>query len=1055
MKRLTILFTLFVFVGFQLIAQEVITGTVTSQEDGNPVPGVSIIVKGTIIGTITDADGNYSLSVPEDARILVFTFVGMKTVEETIGDRSTIDIILEIDVFGLEEVVVTGYMTQMRESLTGSVATIQADELAKVPASNIVRRMQGRIAGVTILNAHTPGGEATVRIRGLGSINDNDPLYVIDNVPTRGGLSQVNPNDIESISVLKDAASTGIYGARGANGVIIITTKRGKPGKPKITFTARGGINQAATKPDLLNTQEYGELQWLEAKNDGVAPGNATYGFGSEPVIPDYFYPAGTFEGDPAVDPALYSYPSYLIMRANKEGTDWFDETTHNGSVSEYNLSISGGTESNSYAFSTGYMREESIFLHMGFERYSIRSNVDAKFKNWLTIGETFGLSYTTGWGDMHIENGERSIVTAINAIQPIVPVYDIGGNFAGAKVTGTGRGHPVAALTRNKNDIANTLRVIGNTYAQVNIIEGLNFRSLIGIDYTASNSRGYDFKTPADPEPTIIDALSNSSGNRIQWNWINTLNYNKSFADIHKLNAVIGTEAVSSTQSSFSASRTDFFIATTDYMILNAGEGLQTNYGSGTEWRTFSYFGRLNYDLAGKYLAQLTLRSDGSSRFGKNERWANFPAVSIGWMISKENFMAGTQNWLDYLKLRVGWGQSGNDLIGNYNGFTTFRSDLSHTFYGLEGNNTSSSAGFDSNTFGNPDAKWETITTTNVGIDATFSNVSLNVDVWQRNTSDMLYPLSIPDVVGQAVPPSINIGDMKNTGFDVVLSYRGSAAGGDFKYNISANVSHYKNEIIKLSDNELETIYGGKTEATGYNCRAEIGRAFPEFYGYIVDGIFQNQVEADAHPPAFGQNGTYNAPGHFKYRDVNGDGVIDIDDRAYIGSPHPDFIAGLNFEMEYKSFDLTAFFYTSYGNELVNDVKRWVDYIQYQGNRSHDRLYNSWGSPYLDNNEDAILAIADHNAGSTEPSDHFVEDASYLRLKNLQLGYTLPESAANKLKLSSLRIYLQGTNLFTITKYSGLDPECRARFKGINMGVDMGAWPTYRTFMLGISIGI
>jgi len=1071
MKRLTILFTLLVFVGLQLFSQaRVITGTVTSAEDGSTLPGVSVVVRATTIGTITDVDGKYSLAVPETAIKLMFTYVGMKTVEETIEGRSVIDVILEQDVFGLEEVVVTGYATQVKEALTGSIATVSADELADVPAVNVAQRMQGRASGVTILNAHTPGGSATVRVRGLGTINNNDPLWVIDGVPTKWGLTQLNPNDIESITVLKDAASASIYGARGANGVIIITTKRGKPGAPKITFNARSGFNQATNKYDLLNTEEYGRLLWLEGANEGLDAsagevGNGLYGFGTAPDIPEYILPARALPGSPEVDPALYRHvpPLYLIFKANKEGTDWYDEIYKNGLMQEYNLGISGGTFSSSYAISAGYMREEGILLHTGFERYSLRSNVDGKFADWLDVGESLGVSFTEGWGATG-DNSEGTIISQAYRMQPIIPVYDIMGNYAGTKAPTTGNGeNPVAMLNRNKNDYSRNIRVIGNTFAQATIMEDFKFKTLFGFDYRVYNRKDIFLKNPEFQEAKPTDALGMDNNYTIQWNWANTLNYNKSFADIHNVNVLVGTEAVSNNYRYFGADRNTFFSTDVNYMYLNSGETDQVNSGGGSDWRTLSYFGRMNYDYAGKYLLQATFRRDGSSRFGQLNRWGNFPAVSLGWKISAEDFMAGTQNWLNYLKVRVGWGQSGNDEIGNYNGFTTFRTSVNNSNYSIYGSNTSTVAGFDSNAYGNPDARWETTTTTNFGLDATFFNnaFSITFDVWQRKTTDMLYAVAVPYVVGLATNPNINIGDMTNNGFDLLMIYKGQAIGGDFRYNITANVSHYKNEIVKISDNLDEVIFGGGFREMIYT-RAQIGTAFPEFYGYIVDGIFDSQTEADNHPTAFGADGTYNEPGHFKFRDINGrdaegnltgepDGIIDSDDRDYIGSPHPDFTAGLTFDLGYKNFDLTAFFYTSYGNDMINYVRRWIDYTQFSGNRSHDRLYKSWGSPYLEG--EATLAKADMDEGSQQPSSHYVEDASYLRLKNLQLGYTLPESVLSRLGMRELRIYLQATNLFTITKYSGLDPEVRT--SGYNMGIDAGAWPTARQFLIGLRIGI
>ncbi|MCK4343638.1 MAG: TonB-dependent receptor [Bacteroidales bacterium] len=1054
MKRLTILFTLLVFVGLQLFSQaRVITGTITSAEDGSTLPGVSVVVRGTTIGTITDVDGNYSLAVPDDAIKLMFTYVGMKTVEETIEGRSVIDVILEQDVFGLDEVVVTGYATQIKEALTGAVATISADELVEVPATNIAHTLQGRASGVTILNSHVPGGDVTVRVRGLGTINNNDPLWVIDGVPTKWGLNQLNPNDIESVSVLKDAASQAIYGARGANGVIIITTKRGRPGEPKINFSLRTGVTQATNKYDLLNTQEYGELLWLEAGFDGVPPGNALYGYGASPDIPDYIYPARALPGSPEVDPAIYSFPDNLIMQVSREGTDWYDEIYQTAGIQDYNLSVSGGTIKSNYAISGGYMKEEGILIHTGFERYSLRSNLGAKFKDWLEIGESLGVTYTKGFGNRG-DNSEGTVISQAYRMQPIIPVYDIMGNFAGTKAPSTGNGsNPVADLTRDKNDFGRDLRAIGNIFGQAQIIEGLKFKSLFGFDYRLGNWKNIFIKNPEFGEAKPADILSEGNNYTIQWNWANTLNYNISFADIHNVNVLVGSEAVSNSYLYFDASRSTYFSISPDYMFLDSGEADQMNSGLGSDWKTFSYFGRLNYNFAGKYLLEATIRRDGSSRFGANERWGIFPAFSAGWRVTSEDFMAGTQNWLDFLKLRVGWGQAGNDEVGNYNGFTTFRSNNVNSYYSITGANTTVAAGFDSNAYGNPDAKWETTQTSNVGLDATFLNNSLSFsfDVWQRNTTDMLYAIAVPSVVGQASTPSVNIGDMKNNGIDATLIYKGAALAGDFTYNVGINFSHYKNEIVKISDNVDEVIFGGDFRQMVYT-RAEVGTSFPEFYGYVVEGIFQTEEEADAHPPAFGSDGTYNAPGHFKYKDVNGDGVIDADDRDYMGSPHPDFTAGLTIDLGYKGFDLAAFFYTSYGNEMVNYVARWIDYTQFSGNRSHDRLYNSWGSPYLSNNEDAILAKADTDQGSQEPSSHFIQNASFLRLKNLQIGYTLPNSLMSRLGMSSLRIYLQGTNLFTLTEYDGLDPEVRTG--GSNMGIDAGAWPTARQLMIGVNIG-
>jgi TonB-dependent starch-binding outer membrane protein SusC len=1065
MKRLMLMLLCVAFAGMQVFAQGVtVTGKATDA-NGEAMPGVTIQVKGTTAGTVTQADGTYRLSVPADATTLVFSFVGMKTQELEIGGRAVIDVVLEEEVTALSEIVVVGYATQTKASVTGAVAQVDNADMNTQSSSNVMTRIQGKASGVTVQNSHTPGGDATVIIRGLGTINNNVPLYVIDGVPTKYGIGQLNPNEIESISVLKDAASAAIYGARGANGVIIVTTKRGTSGKPSISFTARVGTQKASNKYDLLNTAEYGELLWLEDDNMGQAHGvtNPQYGDGDAPDIPDYIMPTRGVEGSPEVDPALYDYAPanedgdglYLIVRANQEGTDWYDEIYQNGLVQEYNLSISGGSQAGTYAFTMGYNDEEGILIHTGFRRYSLRSNADTKVNNWLTLGESLGLSYTHGYGNRG-DNGEGTPISQAYRMQPIIPVYDIMGNYAGTKATGTSNGeNAVAVLTRDKDDFGNDLRGIGNIYADFTLIKDLHFKSMFGFDYRQYNGRDIFRKNPEFQEAKPTDQLTMSSNYTIQWNFTNTLTYAKTVADVHKFNILLGTEAVSSDYRWYNAARSTYFLDDPDYMQLNSGEKDQSNSGNASEWSTMSYFGRLNYDLMGKYLLEATFRRDGSSRFGANNRWGNFPAFSLGWRISEESFMSFSKSWLSYLKVRGGWGVSGNDEIGDYNGFTTYSSDNKFSYYSITGNPNGTTAGFDSQAIGNPDAKWETTKTTNVGVDATFLNNTLSVtfDIWQRNTTDMLYQVAIPAINGYADAPSINIGDMSNNGYDIEVGYNNKAMGGDFRYGIALNFSHYKNKIEKLSGVGGESIGGTELRQYAYT-RAEVGTAYPEFYGLICDGIYQTQDEVDNSAQLSG----YSMPGHLKFRDVSGpdgtpDGIIDDDDRTYIGSPHPDFTSGLTIDLGYKNFSLNAFFYASYGNEMMNYVRRWIDYTNFGGNRSKDRLYKSWGSPYLADNADAKLTMADYAGQTQRSSTHLLEDASFLRMKSLQLGYTIPTSVTNKAGIGNLEVYLQGSNLFTITKYSGLDPEVRT--SGIDMGIDQGAWPTARAFMVGVKLDL
>ena len=1021
----------------------VITGIV-KDEMGESIPGVSVFIKGTSTGTITDLSGHYSLKVPENAETIVFSFIGMETQEITIDGRSVIDIVLKSEFLGLDEVIVTGYSTQRKEAISGSVATVKADKLKSVAGSNISQKLQGAVTGVTVLNSHTPGTDATVLIRGLGTINNNSPLYVIDGVPTTGGLSQINPNDIESISILKDAASASIYGARGANGVILITTKRGKKNQAAVvSFSAKSGFGSATNKYDLLNTQEYAELLWLESKNSNQIPSSPFFGSGEEPVIPDYItLTNGYMEGDAGANPDLYELHSYQLAKTDKIGTDWYDAMMTTAHTQEYNINISGGSEKINYSLSAGYRSEDGILIHTGFDRYSVRSNLDIQVTDWFKVGQSLGLSFTKGYGNQSDNNGLGIVTTSYRNL-PMVPIYDIKGNYAGPAI------NSVAILTRDKDDFSKKARPLGNIYAEFIILNDFKLKSLFGYDYNASNNRDRELKNPENTLYHDYDYLGRINYYTLQWNWANTLTYHHKFNDIHTVDVILGSEAVSSESEIIRASRTHYFSDDIDYMTLDTGTDNILNSGNGVKTNTFSTFARVDYDLLGKYVVQATIRRDGSSNFGANMRYGTFPAVSAGWRISKEGFMSSTNNWLNYLKLRAAIGETGNDRISNLNAYTLYTSHIERGFYPLDGNPTGTMPGFDSFTLGNPNAKWETTTTTDIGLDAKlWEGISITADYWIRNTSDMLFPVQLPATWGRVnVLPSINIGDMENKGFDISVGYNNKSNSGYFRYGATINISHYKNKIVKLSNNEDEFIQGAKGQNYSYT-RTEVGHSFPEFYGYIVDGIFQTQAEADAHTPF----GSYNKPGHYIYRNVNPDGSIDDKDRTYIGSPHPDFTGGINLNLGYKNLELSAFLYGSYGNDVVNYVNRWIDYNLFGGNRSKDRLYNSWGSPHLANNIDAILPIAELNDSKSQlPSTAFIEDASYLRLKTLQLSYNLPSMWLNKLQMKGVKLYVQGNNLFTITKYSGLDPEIGS--SGMKMGLDAGAWPTAKQIMFGVDI--
>lgn len=1054
------------------LQQRRVTGRVTDQA-GAPLPGVNILEKGTINGAITDADGRYALNLTSTNPVLAFSFIGYISRDVTVGSQTAIDVVLEEAVSALDEIVVVGYSTQTRKSLTGSVSQVDAAALSESAATNPITRLQGKVAGVTILNQHTPGEGSTIRIRGMTTINDANPLYVVDGVP--GGT--FSPNDVETITILKDAAAQSIYGARAANGVILVTTKGGKRNQ-RITMNVN--VRQGFTNPgkgyDLLNTQEWADMLWLEVINKynrdhadwaagliiGEEPelkfNHPQFGSGSKPVLPDYIFPTAGKIGDPNTDMSLYDNKlavedgtdTYLITRLSP-GTNWFKESTRNAAYKEYTIDVSGGSENTTYAFMLGYTNNEGIFKYTGYERYNLRANISSQPAKWVNLGTNIGVQYSDNHGHQS-DNSESSVVSWGYRMPTAVPVFDESGTtYAGSRPSRMGNSqNAVFLLDKNQWDYARQMTVSGNAFVQFNILKGLSAKTLFGVNQYGRRNRDINFVEVAHAERGTYDSYNLSSAFGLNWTWTNTLEYGF-IKGQHNFKAIVGTEAYDDDYWSMAAGRAEFPNKGLNYLSLNTGLRSISNSDSYSQYSLFSLFGRVNYTFADKYMIEAVLRRDGSSRFG-NTKYGVFPAFSLGWRLSEEAFMASTKSWLNELKLRAGYGAVGNDRMGNYNSYTNFAYSEGNASYGMGGGNNAFSTGFSQTSFGNPDVRWETTTTTNVGIDATLlKNFTLTFDVWQRKTHDMLYPKQLPLVLGTASRPSINIGEMSNKGFDLQLGYANSSLGGDLTYSADLVVSRYKNELTKLTDVESD-FYQGSGYREKFYTRTQTGRAFPEFFGYIVEGIFQSDEEAAAWPAAFGAGGTYNKAGHFKYKDVNGDGVIDAADRTYIGSPHPDFTAGLSLSVGYKGLSVMTTLYASVGNKVVNYVSRFIDYTQFESGKSKRRLYESWGSPYLKDNKDATMPIIYQNdTPHQEPSTAFLEDGSFLRMKTLRVGYDINKLLNNRFK--SLQVYFQGSNLFTITGYPGLDPEITGA--GINMGIDSGAWPTRKQFIFGLTFGI
>ncbi len=999
-----------------------VSGTVTDAGDGMPLPGVNIIVPGTTVGTVTNADGMYELTVGSDQDSLSFSFVGYQTATVAIEGRSTIDIALTQGV-ELDDLIVTGYQTQSRRDVTGAVSSVDIEDIATIPANSVGDQIQGRLPGVTVHTGGQPGSEARLRIRGIGTINSNDPLLIVDGVPTEGNLSSINPNDVESIQVLKDAASASIYGARAASGVIVITTKNGSQSDgAEVNIDYYSGVVQPTNIPRQLNTQQWGDVLWDAMENANIDPSHPQYGSGDEPVIPDYIAPVGRFEGD--VDEDAYHWVDNPIIRASQEGTDWYDVIFDPAMMHNLHLSASGRNGATSYLISGNYLNQNGIIRHTGFDRFTARANTRIDVNDVVTVGENLAVSYTTYKGIGGAMGGASSML-------PIVPIYDIEGNWAGSATSGLGNArNPYADMYLGRDDRNNDFRTFGNAFVEVAPISNATLRSSIGVDYGTNHNREFLFLDHWNTESPPFNEYMEFTSRGLDWTWTNTFNYETVLNEVHHLDLLIGTETISSRNRSLSAGRANYFSTDVAYRYIGTGTLGIENGGAGSNWGLNSLFAKADYIYEDQYLLSVTVRRDGSSRFGESNRYGVFPAVSAGWRVSSEPFMSGV-DFVSNLMLRASWGQTGNQEIGNYRYATTYGINLNEDSYDIGGDQNSMQTGFDIKGFGNPTIGWETTSQTNVGLDADFLNgrLSFVVDAYRKNTTDMLLPVPVAATDGVASDPFVNIGSVLNEGLEVSGNYTGGI--GAISYDVGLNVGTYRNEVTSLTADQT---------AIGSERRVEVGQPMSIYWGYIVDGIFQTQEEVDAHAD---QNGTQ-AVGRLMYRDLNDDGVINSEDQTYIGNPHPDFSYGLNTRLWYKSFDLGVFIQGLVGNHIWNSARSGQEFWHFVNNRS-TRILDAW-SP--DNPDARIPQVNANNpfSESTRPSTYFIEDGSYLRLKSLQLGYTLPDQI-----LSGVRIYAQGKNLLTLTNYMGIDPEVGG--SDTSLGVDNNHYPLARTYTLGVNV--
>lgn len=1064
---------------FQTVSAEVsitqqtrkVTGTVTDNS-GEPLLGVNVIEQGTTNGTITDLDGNYTLEVPANSS-LVFSYIGY--ISQTVpASSNTINVVLAEDTQALDEVVVVGYGTQAKKDITGSVAVVNTKDLLASSGSSASQQLQGKAAGVYIGQSGSPGSPAMVRIRGINTVNDNGPLYVIDGVSTRNqDLSSINPNDIESLQVLKDASSAAIYGAQAANGVILITTKKGtQSNQPKLTYDGYVGLQSVGKRYDVLNSMDRLNLEWDAKKNNyailGVdeLPSHVQFGKGETPKIPNYLTQEGA-GGSTSIDPSDYKFPGTTY--APFSDTNWWDEIDRVAVMHNHQIGLRGGTEKGQYSLSANYFQQDGTVIESYYTRYQIRANSSFNVRPWLRFGENLTYAFVKDNG-LNAEGAESNPYSWTYRASPYVPVYDLHGNFAGSKFAGTGNfANPVANQIRNKDNYWTNNRLFGNIFAEADLYKGLTFVTSFGLDYKNNYSYSMSKHNPEFSESMGQNYLEEVSGFTYRWVWTNTLTFDKTFADVHKVKVLLGTEAIRDGLGRKMTGRRYNYLYedNTNTWTLDMGENnleRLANSEYNGEFALFGVFGRVDYSYLDKYLFTGIIRRDGVSRFSKSNRYGTFPSVSLGWRMSEEAFMEDTREWLDDLKLRAGYGQTGNSEVPRATNFAYEYLTLpKRTNYDFTGANGTTAQGYRLDKYGNEDTKWEAIESLNIGLDATFLNgkFGFNAEWYYKKTTDMLISASYSALANSEIgKPYINFGDIKNTGVDINFSYHDTY--GDFAWDINLNAAHYKNEVLRIAEADDASIWGGGTRISGNVARTTKGHAVSEFYGYKVDGFYNNAQEVLDRMPLGANLSTLEDAeafvGKFKFKDMDGDNKLTTEDRTFIGSPHPDLILGLNATLIYKNWDFTMFWYSTLGNDLFNNTKYFTDFWLFEGNKSSRMRDQSWKAGA--DNSKAILPVLDYGDtySGTNSNSYYVEDASFARLKNIVIGYTFPKSLLSKATISNLRLYLQAENLLTISGYSGLDPEFTNSNVGggsgadLRRGIDMGGWPTSRRFLFGIN---
>jgi TonB-dependent starch-binding outer membrane protein SusC len=1049
-----------------------ITGKVGDATGG--LPGATIVQKGTSNGTTSDIDGNFAMTVKGADPILVVSFTGFKTQEMKVGAQSAVTITLEDSDALITETVVTGYTVETRRQTTGSVSTVKTKDLSAIPTGNVEQMLQGRVPGVTVITNGQPGTSSIVRVRGFGAFGGNEPLYIVDGVPTNN-TDFLAPDDIESTTVLKDAGAASIYGARAANGVIVFTTRKGKKTaqKMKVTYDALFGVTNPGKGQELLTPQEQADWTWKAFAANGVALSHPQYGTGANATLPDYINVGGasvTGSVDLAAEKLKYNIDPtiggvYQVVKADKAGTDWYDAITRNAGVKRHGLGFTGSTENSRYYLGLNYQDQAGILIGNTFKRGSIRANTEFDLSDKVRIGENVQFTFRQvlgligGRGGRGVAADENDILQAFR-MAPIIPVYDEFGGYAGTAAKGFNNPrNPVANRDGSKNDRSYDVGSFGNIYLEVDPIKNLTLKSSIGGRYYNYNYKFYSRLQYENSENNGSFGYGEGNGFGYDMAFTNTANYKMSFGESN-IDVLLGTEALNvGNGRNIDASGINPFSNSTDFVSLSAVASRQVNSGQGTPKHFSSVFGKIGYALKDKYYLTGVIRRDGSSAFGPNSRFGIFPAISGAWRVTGEEFM--NNSIFDDLKIRGGWGQMGNSQLDPANQYTLFSGSVDNASYDINGTNTSAQQGFYKSRVGNPDAKWETCTTTNLGFDALLFGGKLDVivDLWKKTNTDLLFEVPLPAVLGvYAAAPARNIAEMENKGIDVMLATKGKfGSERNMGYELSLTGSWLRNKIVALAPGvDYFDQYTGRI--SGNAVRNQLDYSISAFYGYKVLGLFKDAAEVTGAPEQAGAG-----PGRFRFEDNNSlddqgkltgkpDGKITDADRTYLGSPVPKFLGGANLKFTFGSFDIETYMYASLGNKIYN-LSRWFTdfYPSFQGAAVSSRVKDSW-TPTNTGAEIPVFETVSNFSTNQESNSFYVEDGSYFRIQNLSLGYNLPLKSLGSTKFSRARIFASTNNLLTVSKYKGLDPGVGGAVD-TNFGLDVGNYPVTRSYMVGLGL--